>query len=88
MGLFGKILKSSFETWLDNASDEELSDGYEERRLEWIENGCNGNGERTSEMKQIDREMSKREAEKWENDPHRNRSSNYRWTDENRWDKD
>lgn len=32
MGFFSNLLKSSFETWLENASDEELSDGYEERR--------------------------------------------------------
>lgn len=39
-------------------------------------------------MKRIDREMSRRSAKKWENDPRRNKKPNFRWTDANRWDKD
>ena len=73
---------------LETASDDELSDGYEERRQEWARTGFGGNGEKTPEMKHIDREMSRRSAEKWENDPRRNTDHNYRWTDANRWDKD
>ncbi len=88
MGFFSNLLKSSFETWLENASDEELSDGYEERRQKWAASGYGGNGEKTSEMKRIDSEMSRRSAEKRENNPNRNKDPNYRWTDANRWDKD
>ena len=80
--------KDEFGDWIENASDDELSDGYEERRQEWARTGFGGNGEKTPEMKRIDREMSRRSAEKWENDPRRNTDPNYRWTDANRWDKD
>lgn len=80
--------ESDFENWVKNASDEELEEGYEERRKEWAKNGFGGNGEKTPEMKRIDREISDRMAVKWENDPRRNRDPNYRWTDANRWDKD
>lgn len=88
MGLFNGFLKSSFEKWLESASDEELADGYEERRVEWLRTGQGGTGEKTTEMKMIDREMSRRSAIKWENDPRRSRDPNFRWTDANRWDKD
>ncbi len=77
-----------FGDWLESASDDELSEGYEQRRQEWMRTGFGGNGEKTPEMEQIDREMSKRSAEKWENDPRRNRDPHFRWTDANRWDKD
>lgn len=87
MGYFGNLFKSSFEKWLEGASDEELSDGYEKRRQQWLKDGCNGNGEKTPEMKRIDEEISRRNAEKQKNDPRRNTDSNYRWTDANRWDK-
>ncbi len=36
MGLFEDLFKSAFESWLEAASDEELADGYEERRLDWL----------------------------------------------------
>ena len=62
--------------------------GYESRRLEWLTNGQNGTGIKTLEMQMIDREMSRRSAEKWANDPRRNTDPNFRWTDANRWDKD
>ena len=89
MGFFSSLFKSAFETWLESASDDELSEGYEKRRQQWINDGFNGvTGEKTPEMKRIDREMSRRSAEKWENDPRRNRDPNFRWTDANRWDKD
>ena len=89
MGFFSSLFKSAFETWLESASDDELSEGYEKRRQQWIKYGFNGGtGEKTPEMKRIDREMSRRSAEKWENDPRRNRDPNFRWTDANRWDKD
>ena len=80
--------EDDFENWLKSASDDELSDGYEQRRQEWMRTGFGGNGEKTPEMKRIDQEMSRRSAEKWENDPRCNRAPNYRWTDANRWDKD
>lgn len=89
MGFFSSLFKSAFETWLESASDDELSEEYEKRRQKWIKDGFNGGtGEKTPEMKRIDREMSRRSAEKWENDPRRNRDPNFRWTDANRWDKD
>lgn len=87
MGLFGKK-KNSFIAWLQSATDQELADGYESRRLEWLTNGQNGTGIKTLEMQMIDREMSHRFAEKWANDLRRNTDPNFRWTDANRWDKD
>ena len=80
--------KDEFGNWLETASNDELSDGYEERRQEWIRTGFGGNGEKTPEMNRIDKEMSRRSAEKWKNDPRRNNDPNYHWTDVNRWDKD
>lgn len=80
--------KDEFGDWLETASDDELSDGYETRRQEWARTGFGGTGEKTPEMKRIDNEMSRRSAVKWENDPRRNTDPNYRWTDANRWDKD
>lgn len=87
MGLFKSLLKNSFDSWLENASDSELSDGYEKRRQDWVNSGFGGNGEPTQEMKKINKEMSKRSSEKWEKDPNRNTDPNFRWTDSNRWDK-
>ena len=88
MGLFSNLFKSAFDSWLESASDEELADGYEERRQEWAQNGYGGDGEKTPEMNKIDDEMNRRTAKQWENDPSRNTDPNYRWTDANRWDKD
>lgn len=88
MGFFGNLFKSSFENWKENASDEELDDGYKKRRQQWINDGFGGNGMKTPEMREIDREMSRRSAEKWKKDPSRNTDPNFRWTDANRWDKD
>lgn len=80
--------EDEFDNWLESALDDELSDGYEQRRQEWARTGYGGDGEKTPEMKRIDREMSRRSAEKWENDPRRSKDPNFRWTDANRWDKD
>ena len=88
MGFLSDLFKSSFDKWVEGASDKELSDGYESRRQTWMKTGFGGDGEPTQEMKRINKEMSRRSAEKWENDPRRNRDPNYRWTDANRWDKD
>ena len=88
MGFFSDLFKTAFDKWLETASYEELEDNYEERRQQWMKDGFGGNGERTPEMKKIDREMSRRTAEKWEKDPRRNTDPNFRWTDANRWDKD
>ena len=85
MGLFSSFFKSSFEKWLEGASDAELSDGYEERRLEWMRHG---GGDKTPEMEMIDNEMLRRSEIRWKNDPQRSKDPNYRWTDANRWDKD
>lgn len=63
MGLFCNLFKNSFENWLEEASDEELADGYENRRLDWLKNG---GGDRTYEMKRIDNEMVRRANEKYE----------------------
>ncbi|MFQ9989956.1 hypothetical protein [Neglectibacter timonensis] len=86
--ILSKNNNDEFQDWLQSASDDELSDGYEQRRQQWAKDGYGGDGEKTPEMKQIDREMSRRAAEKWENDPRRNRGPNFRWTDASRWDKD
>lgn len=92
MGLFGnkkKVTKRpSLSDWMETASDQQLADAYEQRRLQWLKDGQCGTGEKTPEMKMLDREMSRRSAEKWEKDPRRNRDPNFRWTDANRWDKD
>ena len=88
MGFFSDLFKTAFDKWLETASYEELADNYEERRQQWMKDGFGGTGERTPEMKRIDREMSRRTAEKWEKDPRRNTDPNFRWTDANRWDKD
>ena len=88
MGFFTDLFKTAFDKWLETASYEELADNYEERRQQWMKDGFGGNGERTPEMKRINREMSRRTAEKWEKDPRRNTDPNFRWTDANRWDKD
>jgi len=55
--------KSDFESWLETASDEELSDGYEEKRLDWVEKG---EGDTTPEMRKINNEMNRRDNEKYE----------------------
>ena len=89
MGIFGKLLKNSFEKWVESATQEELSTAYEKKRQQWIKDGFNGGtGEKTLKMKRLNNEIAKRVAEKWENDPRRNKDPNYRWTDTNRWDKD
>lgn len=87
MGVF-RNAKDDLASWIQSATDQELADAYERRRLEWLENGQNGTGVKTPEMQMIDREMSRRSAEKWKNDPRRNTDPNFRWTDANRWDKD
>lgn len=88
MGWFSNLFRNEFDDLIENGSDEELSDEYERCRQEWARDGYGGNGEKTPEMKKLDREMSRRFAEKWEKDPRRNRDPNYRWTDANRWDRD
>lgn len=88
MGFFSNLFKNPIEKWIENASYDELADGYETRRKDWVKNGFGGNGEKTLEMKQIEQAMNKRAEEKWKNDPSRNRDPNFRWTDANRWDKD
>ena len=103
MGLFDLILRNknskskqsiskntvnSFDNWIASASFEELKDAYEKRRIEWLNNGQNGTGEKTPEMEKLDRAISKKAAELWEKDPRRSKDPNYRWTDANRWEKD
>ena len=89
MGFFGNLFKSEFEKWVEGASPEELSDAYEEEIQDWIKNGFDGGtGEKTPKMNRLNKEISKRVAEEWENDPRRNKDPNFRWTDANRWDKD
>lgn len=84
MGLFKKII-DPLGAWMETASDQELADGYEKRRLAWLKEG---GGMKTPEMERIDREISRRSAEKWKNDPRRSKDPNFRWTDANRWEKD
>ena len=89
MSFWGDLFKSSFEKWVEGASKKELEDAYEEERLRWIREGYNGGtGEKTSRMKRLNSEINKRVEEAWEKDPRRNRDPNFRWTDENRWEKD
>ncbi|RHV56169.1 hypothetical protein [Roseburia sp. OM04-10AA] len=74
MGFFGNLFKSEFEKWVEGASHEELSEAYEEERQDWIKNGFNGGtGEKTPKMNRLNKEISKRVAEEWENDPRRNK---------------
>lgn len=63
MGFFGNLFKSAFDIWLENASYEELADGYEKRRQAWIKEGT---GDKTPEMRRIDSEMVRRSNEKYE----------------------
>ena len=86
MSVFFRSSNKNFNHWLKSASDDELAEKYKYLRQQWAKNGYGGNGEKTPEMKLIDREMSSRAAEKQKSDPHCNRDPNYRWTDSNRWD--
>lgn len=63
MGLLGNFFKNSFENWLETVSYEELADGYEERRLDWLKKG---GGDITPEMRRINNEMVRRSNEKYE----------------------
>ena len=69
-------------------SDNDLSNEYEKERQRWIKTGFNGDGSHTKKMNSLNKEMNRRTAIKWKNDPSRNRDPNFRWTDANRWDKD
>lgn len=81
--------EDEFENWIKNASSDELSEAYQYERQEWIKNGYNnGTGEKTAIMNRLNKEISKRVAEEWEDNPNRNRDPNYRWFDEARWDDD
>lgn len=89
MGIF-KLFKNyreklEFEDFILNASDEELSEAYEESRQEWLR--LSG-GRRTDKMIMLSKELSRRSAEAWENDPRRSKDPNFHWTDKNRWEKD
>ncbi|MDD9271495.1 hypothetical protein ACFPES_31115 [Paenibacillus sp. GCM10023248] len=74
MGLFGDLFKSGFENLLDTASDEELADEYETRRLEWLKDG---GGDRTNEMERLNDEMVRRSNEKYEKE-HPNAKARHR----------
>ena len=88
MGLLSNIFKDKFGEWMENASFDELKDAYEERRQKWLKEEARTTGEKTPEMKRLDKEISRRAAEMWKNDPRRSKDPNYRWTDANRWEKD
>ena len=89
MGFFGNLFKSEFDKWAEGDSHEEVSEAYEEERLDWIKNGFNNEtGEKTDKMNKLNDEIIKRVTKEWENDPRRNRDPNFRWTDVNRWDRD
>ena len=84
MGLLD-LFKDRFGEWMESASDEELKEAYEERRLR----DYKATGVRTPEMVRLDKEISRRANEKWRKEhPNYNANPNYRWTDANRWDKD
>lgn len=53
----------NFKNWLETASDEELDDGYEQRRLEWMKDN---HGDITPEMSKINGEMVRRMNEKYQ----------------------
>jgi hypothetical protein len=55
--------KNVFKSWLETASDEELEDEYEAKRLDWVKNG---EGDITYEMRKINNEMIRRDNEKYE----------------------
>ena len=80
--------EKKYNKWLNDVSDDDLSNVYEVLRHNWMSTGYGGNGEKTPEMKTICIEMSKRMSKKCENNPLRNRNPYFRWTDVNRWDKD
>ncbi len=67
MGIFNKLFGTSgtendfSESWLMSASDEELNDEYEKRRLD-----CHG--DITDEMDQLNAEMVRRMNEQYENE--------------------
>lgn len=63
MGFIEKFFRNTFESWLKTASYDELADGYESRRLEWLKNG---GGDKTPEMQRINSEMVMRSNEKYE----------------------
>ena len=83
MSFLGELFKSSFEKWVEKATHEELSAEYERERQQWLKDG---GGDKTPQMKRLDKEIMKRVADEWENDPRRSKDPNFRWTDENRWD--
>ena len=89
MGLFADLFKSKFEKWVEQASLQELSDAYDEERLQWIKDGYNGGTAiPTPKMNRLNQAIKKRDEEEWENNPKRNRDPNSRWSDANRWEKD
>lgn len=63
-----------FQNWLETASDEELDDGYEERRLEWMKDT---HGDITPEMSKINDEMVRRMNERYEKE-HPNAEARHR----------
>lgn len=65
---------SSGEVNIKTASDEELADEYEKKRLEWLKNGGGG---RSYEMERINDEMIRRSNEKYEKD-HPNAEARHR----------
>lgn len=69
-------------------TDDQLRELYEKRRIEWINNGFNGTGDITYEMRKISEEMNLRAGERAKNDPNRNTTPNYHRSDANRWEKD
>lgn len=88
MGLFGellgKVFTDKFEKWMKSATYEELDAAYEKRRIEDFMKI----GEKTFDMKRLEREMAKRTAQKGDKDRKKSVKTNYHWTDANRWDKD
>lgn len=70
----------------DDYSHDELRDLFMVEHEKWRKTGWGGNGEKSPEMKRLEKELSKRSYEEWLNNPHRNTDPNYRWTDANRWE--
>lgn len=85
MGILENLFGNTLSYIIKYGSDDQLADEYEKRRQAWLDDP-NNNNVKTPEMQRLDREISRRSAEKWKNDPRRNTDSDYRWTDANRWE--
>ncbi len=85
MSIFGKLFENKVDKFINDATDSELKDAYENERKKWLKSGGR---DKTAKMVLLNKEIERRTALKWKNDPRRSKNPNFRWTDANRWDKD